>query len=122
MVYLIYYGDNRPGETLFDIEYFITLDESKKDTDEKWYVELHSSSFISGAVHFICDVLKPELREEFIKDCDELEELRGWIWERHNNHLRSIDNAKKDYREWMVHIEQKINTFCDKYGLNLNTD
>lgn len=122
MVYQIYYGDKRPRETLFDIEYFLTLDESKKDTDENWYVELHSISFISGAVHFICDVLKPELREEFIKDCDELEELRGWIWERHNNHLRSIDDAKKDYREWMVYIEQKINTFCDKYGLNLNTD
>lgn len=122
MVYQIYYGDKRPGETLFDIEYFLTLDESKKDTDEKWYVELHSSSFISGAVHFICDVLKPELREEFIKDCDELEELRGWIWERHNNHLRSIDDAKKDYREWMVYIETKISSFCDKYGLNLNTD
>ena len=122
MVYQIYYGEKRPCETLFDIEYFLTLDESKKDTDENWYVELHSISFISGAVHFICDVLKPELREDFIKDCDELEELRGWIWERHNNHLRSIDDAKKDYREWMVHIEERINSFCDKYGLNLNTD
>ena len=122
MVYQIYYGDKRPGETLFDIEYYLTLDESKKDTDERWYVELHSSSFISGAVHFICGVLKPELREEFIKDCDELEELRGWIWERHNNRLRTLDTAQKDYAEWGKYIKERIDTFCDKYGLYLNVD
>lgn len=122
MVYQIYYGDKRPGEALFDIEYYLTLDESKKDTDERWYVELHSSSLISGAVHFICDVLKPELREEFIKDCDELEELRGWIWERHRNWLRTLDTAQKDYTEWGKYIKERIDTFCNKYGLYLNVD
>jgi len=122
MVYQIYYGEKRPRETLFDIEYFLTLDESKKNTDENWYVELHSISFISGAVHFICDVLKPELREEFIKDCDELEELRGWIWERHNNRLRTLDTAQKDYAEWGKYIKERIDTFCNKYGLKLNVD
>ena len=122
MVYQIYYGDRRPGETLFDIEYYLALNESKKDTDERWYVELHSSSLISGAVHFICDVLKPELVEDFIKDCEELEELRGWIWERHNNRSRTMEDAQKDKTEWGKYIEEKINTFCDKYGLNLNID
>jgi DUF1365 family protein len=85
-------------------------------------VELHSSSFISGAVHFICNVLKIELIEEFIKDCDELEELRGWIWERHNNRLRTLDTAQKDYAEWGKYIKERIDAFCNKYGLYLNVD
>ena len=68
MVYQIYYGDKRPREVLFDIEYFIKESDGSKN---EGVVELHSLSFISGAVHFICNELKPELREEFIKDCDE---------------------------------------------------
>ena len=87
-----------------------------------WEIVKVFANKISGAVNFICNDLNPELREEFIKDCDELEELRGWIWERHNNHLRSVDDAKKDYREWMVYIENKLSSFCEKYKLNLNED
>ena len=122
MVYQIYYGEERPRQTLFDIEYYLTLDDTKKDTDERWYVELHCRPILSESVRFVRDILKPELVEDFIKDCAELEDLRGWIWERHRNWNRDIDTAKKDYNTWMVHIEERINSFCDKYGLNLNTD
>jgi len=122
MVYQIYYGDKRPGETLFDIEYFLTFDESKKDTDERWYVELHSTPVLSESVRFVRNILKPELVEDFIKDCAELEELRGWIWERHNNRLRTMEDAQKDKTEWGKYIEERIKTFCDKYGLYLNVD
>lgn len=119
MVYQIYYGDKRPGETLFDIEYYIKESDQEKG---KWMVELHSLSFISGAVHFICNELKPELREEFIKDCEELEELRRWIWEMHKNFPRPIQEASKDQNEWNIYIKEKMKTFCNKYGLYLNID
>ncbi len=122
MVYQIYYGNGRPGLTLFDIEYYLTLDESKKDTDERWYVELHSSPVLSESVRFVRDILKPELVEDFIKDCAELEDLRGWIWERHRNWLRTMEDAQKDKTEWGKYIEERIKTFCDKYGLYLNVD
>lgn len=119
MVYEIYYGDKRPGETLFDIEYYLKINEREND---KWYVELRSSSFISGAINFICDVLKPELREQFIRDCSELEELRGWIWEKHKNNPRTRQEASKDRDEWGKYVEGKIRSFCNKYGLYLNID
>ena len=119
MVYQIYYGDKRPGETLFDIEYYLIVSDKEKD---KWMVELHSLSFISGAVHFICNELKPELRDDFIKDCGELEELRGWIWETHRNYPRDMYEASKDQVEWGKHIEERIKSFCNKYGLYLNID
>lgn len=122
MVYQIYYGDKRPGLTLFDIEYYLTLDESKKDTNVRWYVELHSTPVLSESVRFVRDILKPELVEDFIKDCAELEDLRGWIWERHRNWLRTMDAAQKDYAEWGKYIRERIDTFCDKYGLYLNVD
>ena len=119
MVYQIYYGNRK---TVFDIEYYMTINERKNDTEEKWYVEIHSRPILSESVQFVRDILKPEQVEEFIKDCAELEDLRGWIWEKHRNWDRDIDAAKKDYREWMVHIEERINSFCDKYGLKLNMD
>lgn len=122
MVYQIYYGDKRPSEVLFDIEYFITHNETKENTDDNWYVELHSLSFISGAINYIRNVLKPELVEDFIKDCGELEELRGWVWETHRNHLRTVKEAESDKIEWGKYIERKIKYFCDKYGLYLNID
>lgn len=122
MVYQIYYGDKRPSEVLFDIEYFITHNETKENTDDNWYVELHSLSFISGAINYIRNVLKPELVEDFIKDCGELEELRGWVWETHRNHLRTVKEAESDKIEWGKYIEGKIKSFCDKYGLYLNID
>jgi hypothetical protein len=122
MVYQIYYGDKRPGETLFDIEYFLTVDESKKDTDEKWYVELHCRPIVSESVNFIRYILRPELVDDFIKDCAELEDLRGWIWEQHRNWLRTMDAAQKDYAEWGKYIREKVDTFCNKYGLYLNID
>lgn len=122
MVYQIYYGDKRPGKTVFDIEYFLALDETKKDTDERWYVELHSTPILSESVRFVRDILKPELVDDFIKDCAELEDLRGWIWERHNNRLRTMEDAQRDKTEWGKYIEERINTFCYKYGLYLNVD
>ena len=119
MVYQIYYGNRK---TVFDIEYYMSIDENKNDTEEKWYVELHSRPVLSESVQFVRDILKPELVEDFIKDCAELEDLRGWIWEKHRNRDRDIDTAEEDYNTWMVHIEERINSFCDKYGLKLNVD
>ena len=122
MVYQICYGMERPGETLFDIEYYLKYDNICGVEDKKWVVELHSVSFISGAVNFLYDSLNKERRQEFIKDCKELEELRGWLWETHTNTLRTIEEARKDMMGWRKYIEAKLKGFCNKYNLYLNID
>ena len=122
MVYQIYYGMERPGETLFDIEYYLKIDERDPDSDEKWMVELHCISFISGAVNFIFDTLRKERKDEFIKDCKELEDLRGWLWETHRNYPRTLEDAQKDMKDWREYLEMKLRGFCNKYHLYLNID
>lgn len=139
MVYQIYYGDSRPRQVLFDIEFYSALDETVKEKkpdwhdEKKWYVELHSISFISGAINFIAikainytaDKLKgvPSFDwDEFKKDCEELEELRGWLWESHDNRRRTIKEVNRDMEEWGKYIKEKIYAFADKYGLHVNED
>lgn len=117
MIYQVYYGTERPGVVLFDIEIYM-----KQCGDSLWCVELHGHSFISGAVDFVLDVLDKSKREEFKNDCKELEELRGWIWERHRNRPRTYNDAKDDMKDWKEYIDAKLRGFCDKYGLYLNTD
>lgn len=133
MVYQIYYSDSRPRQVLFDIEYYSALDETVKEKkpdwhdEKKWYVELHSTSFISGAVDFLANKLRTRNGldfnlEEFKRDCYDLEELRGWLWENHNNSLRTIKEVDRDKEEWGKYIKEKIYTFADKYGFYVNED
>lgn len=117
MIYQIYYGTERPRKVLFDIEFYLC-----QSRDSLWYVELHSNAFISGALDFILDNLDRTKREDFKKDCDELEQLRGWVWETHKNWPRRLEDAQNDKKDWGEFIEAKLRGFCDKYGLYLNTD
>ena len=118
MIYQVYYGDKRPGQVLFDIEIYMKPDKG----EDLWHVELHSHSFISGAIDFILDNLDKSKRDEFKKDSEELEELRGWIWERHQNGPRMRHYANSDMRDWTAYVDAKLRGFCDKYGLHLNID
>ena len=122
MVYQIYYGDKRPGETLFDIEIYLMYEEYMKDQEDKWMVELHCTPVVSSSVNFVRNVLRPELVDDFIRDCEEIENLRGWIWERHSNKPRTVVEATKDEINWKKYIEGRIKYFCEKYGLYLNVD
>lgn len=120
MVYQIYYGYERPGEVLFDIEYYVAQDPTPDGS--LWHVELHCVSFVSGAVNFITTALPKTKKDEFIKDCHEIEELRGWVWETHRNPPRPLKSAQDDMRDWRRYIEAKLTTFCNKYGLHINED
>ena len=127
MIYQIYYGNSRPRQVLFDIEYYLALVEDDLPTKGLWYVELHSNSFISGSIDFLWDTFANKggvffSLVEFKKDCHELEELRGWLWESHSNRPRPKDDAIKDEYEWGEYVREKIYSFANKYELNVNKD
>ena len=125
MVYEIYYGDSRPRNVLFDIEIHLSLVEEDCATKGLWFVELHSDSFISGATDFLFEKFYHGDGfniDEFKKDCYDLEELRGWLWETHSNHPRPVELASKDKNEWEEYVREKIYSFANKYKLNINTD
>lgn len=122
MIYQIYY-ENETGhrQVMFDIEVYISEVKENKNYG-KWYVEMHSDSFVSGVVDFIVDKLDRNQKDEFKTDCEELEELRGWLWETHSNYPRTMKEASDDRTIWMEYIKDKVYTFSKKYGLYVNED
>lgn len=123
MVYQIYYrkGNTRPRRVLFDIEIYLVQNSFEPD---KWYTELHSLSFISGATEFLFDKFNEgnfDIRQ-FKEDCNVLEELRGYIWEVCNNRPVVEVEAESRMKAEREEIEQKIKFFADKYGLEINID
>lgn len=126
MVFQIYYGDKRPRTVLFDIEIFCKSDEffEAKGMKEHYFVELHSDAFISGTIDFLKEKLKDDNfnLKEFKNDCENIEELRRWLWEQHDNKLRSIEDASKDKSKWTTEVKEMLMQFCNKYGIYINED
>ena len=64
-----------------------------------------------------------EQLKEFAVDCDEICELRGWIYEWHNNSAKDFEEARKDHYEVVVpYIESVLKKCCNKYGFFMHTD
>jgi len=124
MVYKIYYrkkDDVRPRRVLFDIEIYLVQDDHRSD---KWYTELHSSSFVSGVTAYLFDKFNEGGFDisQFNMDCEDIEELRGWIWEVCDNRPIIKDSARSRMEIETEEIDQRIRTFADKYGLEISTD
>lgn len=124
MVYEIYYDTNTPYRSLFGIEIYLKTIEIEGKNKGLWFVELHSNARISGVVDFLKDKFNDGSfdKDQFIKDCYELEELRGWLWETHSNSPRLAEKAEKDMDEWEIYVRERIIEFIKKYDLYLNTD
>ena len=61
---------------------------------------------------------------EFIKDAYEIQELRGFLWERHDNKPKALKDASDFHYHGFNHeIESIFEVFVRKYdGMNLNVD
>lgn len=128
MVYQIYYlPDGSPegsrGYTVFDIEYY--LKQSGKDKD-LWFSEIHCLPCVEGISRFLKDQLgKDDFDfEQFIKDGEELQEIRGFLWERHNNKPKEYQDANEfHYHQFGIELKSILEIFVRKYnGMNLNVD
>lgn len=122
MVYRIYDGDKK--YCLFDIEFYSKTDENLDEAgiSECWHLELHSHAFISGAINFIKNTLKETEKEDFFADCRDIEELRGWLWERHDNGLVNHDTIFKRNSAVNAELSPIIYGFANKWGLKVDTD
>lgn len=125
MVYQIYYMP-KPNEepdnyyVLFDIEYYM-----EQTNDHKWYSELHCLPIVEGLTRFLEKHLKQEDIdvEQFIKDSNEIEELRGLLYERYNNKPKSMEEAHIfHYKTFWNVLDKIIRDFAKKYDLYLNID
>ena len=106
---------------LFDIEYYLVSNE-KNDT---WYSELHCLPRCRGISYFLKDNLNKEGFDlgEFIKDSEEIQELRGWLWEKHNNNWADLETCReRHYHKFKPELDEIIRKYCEKYGLFIHID
>lgn len=113
---------NTRGFVMFDIEYYQKQSERNR---EEWYSEISCFPCVNGITHFLKDnfVKKDFDYEEFIRDAEEIEEVRGLLNERCDNRpkpSREADNFH--YHVFGKRIEELFNRFAEKYGLWINRD
>ena len=110
--------------TLFDIEFYQAKSKTEKDKD-CWYSEISCVVCVIGITHFLKDKLNdPTFNvDEFIKDSEKIQEIRGWLWETHNNKLCDLDtNSQRHYHVFKPELDEIIKSYCEKYGFSINID
>ena len=126
MTYQIYYipkeeQNNSRGYTLFDIEYYQKQNNNSKD----WYSEISCLPIVKGIAYFLKDALnnKDFIFEDFIKESDKIQEIRGLLYEHYNNKPKPhIDAQHFHYQIFGKVLKEKVYTFANKYGLFVNID
>lgn len=127
MTYKIYYNSVK----VFDIEFWQNYFE-EKDGVKKWYSEI-SVSLVPEGIIPLSRSIKEEDIITFIKDTEEIDELRaelyegGELWALNNyiadNGLEdAADAEERHYKVIKPEIEKRLQTYCDKYGLSYSVD
>lgn len=115
--------------TLFDIEWYMALDETKKSNEDRWYSEMDVCVCVRGISKFLRNRLIDECvyggfdLDEFIEDSEQIQELRGWLWETHDNSLCDMDAcSNRHYHVFQPELYDIIDKYCEKYGFYKNID
>ena len=128
MVFQIYFGERgMEHNVLFDIEVYLNKEER---LGGDWYSEIISSSFGSAFTNYFFSVNLQELINkgsyisDMVKDAKELEELRGWLYERadFSNTPINMTLASERHKKVVAYVKEKVYAFADKYNLNVNED
>ena len=131
MVFQIYFGERwMENNVLFDIEVYLKQEER---LGGDWYSEIISSAFGSAFTNYFFSVNMQEIQElinkgsyisDMVKDAKELEELRGWLYERANffNTPINMTLASERHKKVVAYVKEKVYAFADKYNLNVNED
>ena len=121
MVYQIYYGNR---DIMFDIEYYQTKSEHER-TKGLWCSEIKVLPCVEGLTRFLESKRNDDNfdYDQFIREAREIQELRGWLYERSGNKYCELDvNNFLHYHTRKDHIETVINDFVNLYNLNLSVD
>lgn len=123
MVFNICYKD-RWSNVMFDVETYLKQSDCEP-TKGLWNSEIRVHALSKGISQYVFDKIKDEeVLREFQDDCDEIEELRGWLWEQKGNSLLPQKEASdRHYSEIVAHVKTVLKEFCEKYGdLFINED
>lgn len=108
---MILYLRDEKNRTLLDVSIW------NKTEDRRTYTELTSGVMVEP---FSKNLLQREKdQEEFIKDFDELSELRGWLWE---TYYMSGNNDGSDLDDIISELKKILQSVSEKYDLHLVID
>lgn len=79
----------------------------------KEYIELRAAVFVAGYSRILAKHI--DEMPKVIKDFEEIEELRGWLWEKHlhNNNIYTIEN----YKSTMDYVKNILKKAAREYDL-----
>lgn len=130
MVYDIdYIANDKNRYTLFDIEIWLKPRECRYENDEwvkdeSWHSELKCSNNGRGIAKFVFDQIHDEeTLNNFMKDCDNINWLRGYLHEEHKNYWLPMQEASDMlYHNHLPDIKKIIFDFAEKWNLSINED
>lgn len=127
MVYQIYYTPKDSKEdiryVIFDIEYYLSKDDMHEINN--WISEVRCLTCVKGVTKFLKDKLndKDFNCDEFVTLGEEIEEIRGLLYERYGNMPKKYSRAREfHYKVFGKVLEEKIEAFANKYDLHINRD
>lgn len=130
MVYDINYITNDGIRyTLFDIDIWLKPTECRYENgqyveDNTWHSEIQNSVNSRWIAKFVFEQIHDEESlNEFIKDCDKIDWLRGYLHEEHKNYLLPKEEASNMlYHNHLPDIKKIIFDFAEKWNLSINED
>ena len=130
MVYDIdYIAKDGNRYTLFDIDIWLKPREYRYENgqyikDDTWHSELQKSVNSRWIAKFVFEQIhNEESLNEFIKDCDKIDWLRGYLHEEHKNYWLPMKEASDMlYHNHLPDIKKIIFDFADKWNLVINED
>ena len=64
-----------------------------------------------------------ETEQEFLNDIHEIDNLRGWLWEKEKNWATSSEKARRRHdHDFLPKLRKIVNDFANKYGFEINED
>ncbi len=130
MVYDIdFIANDKNRYTLFDIEIWLKPRECRYENggwvkDETWHSELKCSNNVRGIARFVFEQIHDEeTLNNFMKDCDNINWLRGYLHEEHTNYWLPMQEASNMlYYNHLPDIKKVIFDFADKWHFLINED
>ena len=123
---LYIYKQNEDGgrNVIFDIEFYLK-DDNFRD-GRLWYSELHVCTMVKNLLIWYKNNqhnFTEETEQEFLNDIHEIDNLRGWLWEKEKNWATSSEKARRRHdRDFLPKLRKIVNDFANKYGFEINED
>ena len=123
---LYIYKQNEDGgrNVIFDIEFYLKNDEFREG--RLWYSELHVCTMVKNLLIWYKNNqhnFTEETEQEFFNDIHEIDNLRGWLWEKEKNWAVSSEKARRRHdHDFLPKLRKIVNNFANKYGFETNED